>query len=94
METGLADKRLEPARRAEAGLTPDRRPQPAAHAPHRPPYAYQKESALREQLETYKVQWAERLERFERDEPIPFPGWNDWEKAACRTVSSAGGSSG
>lgn len=57
-------------------------------------YAYQEESEFRDQLETYKAQWAERLEHFERDEPIPFPGWSDWEKAACRAVSSAGGCSG
>ena len=43
-------------------------------------FAYEEEQTFRAQLETYKADWAARLERLETDTPIPFPGWNDWDE--------------
>lgn len=57
-------------------------------------YAYQGESRFKHQLETYKAEWAQRLETLEQVEPLPFPGWNDWDEAACRAGSCTGGCSG
>lgn len=43
-------------------------------------YAYQAENGFKQQLETCKTRWATRLEQLERDEPIRFPGWDDWDE--------------
>ena len=43
-------------------------------------FAYQEEQAFKDQLETYKRDWATRLEKVETDTPISFPGWDDWDE--------------
>ncbi len=43
-------------------------------------FAYEEEQTFRDQLETYKSDWAARLERLETDTPISFPGWDDWDE--------------
>ena len=45
-------------------------------------YAYQEESRFKHQLDSYKAEWAQRLESLEQAEPLPFPGWNDWDEAS------------
>lgn len=42
--------------------------------------AYEEEQKSRDQLETYKADWAARLESMEADPPISFPGWDDWDE--------------
>lgn len=41
-------------------------------------YAYQDGGGFEQHLEAQKTAWARRLERIEEDDPIPFPGWDDW----------------
>ncbi len=43
-------------------------------------FAYEKEHKFKDQLETYKSDWAVQLERLETDSSIPFPGWDDWDE--------------
>lgn len=44
-------------------------------------YAYAGETAFRDQLEALKDGWAARLEGLASDEPIRFPGWDDWDES-------------
>ncbi len=37
-------------------------------------------SQFDEHLECQKAAWAQRLESSEQSEPLPFPGWNDWDE--------------
>lgn len=48
---------------------------------------YQKEDALRIHLNACKKCWAKRLAHWEREKPIPFAGWEDWnsEGVLCET---------
>ncbi|WP_417419984.1 NAD(P)H-dependent oxidoreductase [Halomonas sp.] len=41
---------------------------------------YQNEEALRKHLNVCKQRWAERLTCWEREKPIPFAGWEDWDE--------------
>lgn len=41
---------------------------------------YQAQDTFKAQLETYKSDWAKRLEHLDEDTPIPFTGWNDWDE--------------
>lgn len=41
--------------------------------------AYQEEGAFKNHLETAKRAWASRLSGLERECPIPFTGWDDWD---------------
>lgn len=34
---------------------------------------------VRRQLERYQAGWAHRLEHIDRDRPLVFPGWDDWD---------------
>ncbi len=40
---------------------------------------YQEGDVLREHLEACKLRWAGRLAQWEREKPIPFAGWEDWD---------------
>lgn len=41
---------------------------------------------VRRQLDAYQVAWADRLEGLDRDVPVDFPGWDDWD-AEGRSLS-------
>ena len=43
-------------------------------------FAYQADDVFQRQLDDYKTRWARRLEQLDQDEPLPFPGWNDWDE--------------
>lgn len=50
-------------------------------------FAYQDEGGYRQYLEHHKTSWVRRLRNLERDEPLPFPGWDDWDEngaARCK----------
>lgn len=40
--------------------------------------------AVQRQLGGYQSEWRQRLEHLETDEPIPFPGWDDWDETGRR----------
>ena len=44
-------------------------------------YAYQEEGRVKQQLESYKVEWEQRLENLNQVEPLSFPGWDDWDES-------------
>lgn len=41
---------------------------------------YQQEAAFREHTKSLRAGWVDRLEGIERDAPIPFTGWEDWDE--------------
>ncbi len=45
-----------------------------------------------EHLEGHQGALAERLEQWQRDEPLPFPGWDDWDEAGHAKTAIATGS--
>ncbi|MFB9866381.1 NAD(P)H-dependent oxidoreductase [Vreelandella sulfidaeris] len=49
---------------------------------------YQKEDVLREHLEACKQRWAARLLQCEREKPIPFAGWEDWDSEGLLVETS------
>ena len=52
-------------------------------------YAYQDEDRFKRQLDTYEAEWTRRLETIEQAQPLPLPGWTDWDEAG-RPRSSVG----
>ncbi len=42
--------------------------------------SYQAEDPFRAQLEACKTDWSRRLETLDRNAPIPFTGWSDWDE--------------
>jgi len=57
-------------------------------------YSYQDTGRFERRLERCQAEWAERLERLYEDEPIPFPGWKDWDRDACGAGSVTAGCAG
>lgn len=53
-------------------------------------YAYQLEDQFLHRLDRYKADWAQRLESLEREKPLQFPGWDDWDEAGRRKAEVAG----
>ncbi|RUR37927.1 NAD(P)H-dependent oxidoreductase [Vreelandella populi] len=49
---------------------------------------YKKEDALRKHLNVCKLRWAERLMHWEREKPIPFAGWEDWDSEGMLLATS------
>lgn len=42
-------------------------------------YTYRSEAAFHRQLDGQKADWARRLQGLDREAPIDFPGWDDWD---------------
>jgi len=45
--------------------------------------------AVRRQLDGYQAAWRQRLENLDGDQPIPFPGWDDWDETGRRLQESS-----
>lgn len=43
-------------------------------------YSYQGENEFQDHLERHKTNWARRLADLDQLEPVPFPGWEDWDE--------------
>lgn len=43
-------------------------------------------------LERHQAALAKRLERWQQDEPLPFPGWDDWDESGHAIPKMATGS--
>lgn len=54
-------------------------------------FSYASAEAVRAQLEGNKAAWAERVAHLDHDDPIPFPGWDDWdERGQLRQATAIG----
>lgn len=65
-----------------------------AHGVQGPGFTYHDDDAFREHLDNHKRNWTRRLQRLDQAEPIPFPGWDDWDengalKATAREAQTA-----
>lgn len=49
-------------------------------------YSYQDDDSYGNLLESYKENWAERLVTLDAQNPLPFPGWDDWDEAGGAVV--------
>jgi len=45
--------------------------------------------AVQRQLDGYQAAWRRRLENLDGEQPIPFPGWDDWDESGRRLQTPA-----
>ncbi len=43
-------------------------------------FSYADEAAFEKQIETAKSDWIARLGNIDQEQPMPFPGWDDWDE--------------
>ena len=46
-------------------------------------YSHASDEDARRQLSVYRESWKERLNSLDRDTPLPFPCWDDWDEDGC-----------
>ncbi len=62
---------------------------PAFLAPGMPGHGFGGDTgAARRQLAQYQADWADRLQDIERDTPLDFPGWDDWDEHGRRRADN------
>lgn len=53
-------------------------------APGMPGHGFAGADAASDRLERHKAAWAQRLAALQREGPLAFPGWDDWDEAGRR----------
>jgi len=43
-------------------------------------FSYSSDEEFQQQLQATKAEWVKRLQSISRDEPLAFPGWEDWDE--------------